>query len=248
MTDKKKPKLTLSIIIRSVLFNCYFYVCFTFFLIFIVTPLSFLKSPVKMRKAILVMINTTIYMFDKIANIRIVEKGLENIPEGRAFIYCAKHMSNIDAYFLYRRSPILTALAKEELYRVPLVGRILTKMGVLAINRGAGVAKKQTPKIANQLVERKIPMIIFSEGTRTRIGERKKLKSGVFYYQKEADLDIVVVAHNSGVFWQRDSFIKYPGTLIVEYHPPLPRGLEKEEFMDRVEQLLLDRSEELMEL
>lgn len=248
MTDKKKPKLTLSIIIRSVLFNCFFYICFTFFLTLIVTPLSFLRSPVKMRKAILVMINTTIYMFDKIANIKIIEKGLENIPDGKAFIYCAKHMSNIDAYFLYRRSPNLTALAKRELFRIPLVGRILRKMGVLSINRGAGEAQKQTPLIARELVKRKIPMIIFSEGTRTRIGERKKLKSGVFYYQEKEELDVIVVAHNSGAFWQRDSFIKYPGTLIVEYHPPLPKGLEKDEFMAHVEKHLLDRSEELIEL
>ncbi len=248
MTDYKKPKITLSIIIRSVLFNCYFYICFTFFLIFIVTPLSFSKSPVKMRKAILAMINSTIYMFDKIANVKIVEKGLENIPEGKGFIYCAKHMSNLDAYFLYRRSPNLTALAKRELYLVPLVGRILRKMGVLSINRGAGEAQKQTPVIAKELVERKIPMIIFAEGTRTRIGERKKLKSGAYYYQKEGDLDVIVVAHNSGFFWRRDSFIKYPGTLIVEYHPALPSDLGKAEFMTLVEKQLLDRSDELMEL
>lgn len=248
MTDNNKQKLTLSIIIRSVLFNCYFYVSFIFFLVFLITPLSLLKSPAPMRKAILIMIRSTIFMFDKIANVKIAEKGIENIPKDSSFIYCSKHMSNMDAYFLYRRSPNLTALAKKELFSVPLVGRILRKMGVIPINRGAGVAQKQTPVIAKELVGRKIPMIIFAEGTRTRVGERKKLKSGAFFYQQEADLDIIVVSHNSGVFWPRDSWIKYPGTLIVEYHPALPNDLEKEDFMAQLEKLLLDRSEQLMKL
>lgn len=248
MTEKKKHKLTLSIVIQSIVFNCYFYISFTFFIIFVLFPLSLLKSPKPMRNGIKALTNSTIFMYEKITKVVIEERGLENIPEDRGLIYCSKHMSNIDAYFLFRRSPNLTAMAKKELYKVPFVGLILNKMGVLAINRGAGEAQKQTAYFANELARRKIPMIIFSEGTRTIVGERRPLKSGVYYYQKEADLDVVVVSHNSGVTWPKKSWIKWPGKLIVEYHPPMPKGLSKGEFMLEAEKRLLDRSEELMEL
>tara|TARA_R110002073_G_scaffold162161_5_gene317927 strand:- start:1297 stop:2040 length:744 start_codon:yes stop_codon:yes gene_type:complete len=245
MIDNQR-NLTFSIALRSIIFNCYFYISFTLFIIFVLTPLSFLKSPKPMRRGILALINSTIFMFDKIANIKIVERGLENIPKDKGCILCSKHMSNMDAYFLYRRNPNLTAMAKKELYSVPLVGRILNKMGVLAINRGAGEAQKQTTVFAKELSKRKIPMIIFAEGTRTLVGERRPLKSGVFYYQQEEELDIIVVAHNSGVLWPKKSWIKWPGTLYVDYFPPMPRGMDKEGFMAELEKRLLDHSEELM--
>ena len=245
MTENSK-KLTLSIILRSIIFNCYFYTSFTLAIIFVLTPLSFLKSPKPLRHGILLLIRSTIFMFDKITNVKIVERGLENIPKDRGYILCSKHMSNIDAYFLFKRAPSLTAMAKKELYRVPLVGRVLNKIGVLSINRGAGEAKKKTSVFAQKLLKHKIPMIIFSEGTRTIIGERRPLKSGAFFYQQEGNLDIIVVAHNSGVSWPKKSWVKWPGTLYVDYFTPMPPGMDKTSFMTELEKRLLDHSEKLM--
>ena len=243
---RNEQKITLSLILRSLVFNSYFYVSTFLFLILCLAPLSLLKSPQPMRKAILIYINCIIFMFDKVANVKIEEHGLENIPEDKAFIYCSKHMSNIDALVLYSRSPNLTALAKQELFKVPLLNMVFNKMGVLAINRGAGEAQKQTPIIAKIIADQKLPMIIFAEGTRIPVGERRPLKSGVFYYQENSEIDVIVVAHNSGVFWPKKSWIKKPGTIIFEYHPPLPYGLNKGEFMAEVKKRLVDRSEELI--
>ncbi|MDA9553172.1 1-acyl-sn-glycerol-3-phosphate acyltransferase [Emcibacteraceae bacterium] len=192
------------------------------------------------------MIDIIILMYEKVANIKIEERGIENIPQDKGFIYCSKHMSNMDALILYRRSPNLTALAKKELFRVPLLNLVFKKMGVIAINRGASEAQKQTPIIAKILIDQKTPLIIFAEGTRTVVGERRPLKSGAYYYQKEADLDVIVAAHNAGVCWPKKSWIKWPGKLIMEYSKPMPKNLNKEDFMDELGRRLLDRSEELM--
>lgn len=239
-------KLSLSIVIRSIVFNSFFYLYITFGVIFWLVPLSFKKSPKPMRNAISTMIDTIIFMYEKVANIKIEERGIENIPNDKGFIYCSKHMSNMDALVLYRRTPNLTALAKKELFRVPLLNLVFKKMGVIAINRGASEAQKQTPIIAKILIDQKIPLIIFAEGTRTVVGERRPLKSGAYYYQKEADLDIIVAAHNAGVCWPKKSWIKWPGKLIMEYSKPMPKNLNKEDFMDELGRRLLDRSEELM--
>ncbi|MBT5765645.1 MAG: 1-acyl-sn-glycerol-3-phosphate acyltransferase, partial [Kordiimonadaceae bacterium] len=204
------------------------------------------KSPKPMRNAIGTMIDIIILMYEKVANIKIEERGIENIPQDKGFIYCSKHMSNMDALILYRRSPNLTALAKKELFRVPLLNLVFKKMGVIAINRGASEAQKQTPIIAKILIDQKTPLIIFAEGTRTVVGERRPLKSGAYYYQKEADLDVIVAAHNAGVCWPKKSWIKWPGKLIMEYSKPMPKNLNKEDFMDELGRRLLDRSEELM--
>lgn len=243
----KNRNITISIIIRSIIFNCLFYSVITLGVIFWLVPTTFFKSPRPMRNAIGKIIDFIIYIYEKITRIKIVEHGIENIPSDKGFIYCSKHMSNMDALVLYRRSPNLTALAKKELFRVPFLNLVFKKMAVLGINRGASEAQKQTPEIAKILIDKKIPMIIFAEGTRTVVGERRPLKSGAFYYQDDqADLDIIVVSHNSGVCWPKKSWIKWPGTTVFEYHPPMPKGLEKKAFMAEIERRLMDHSEKLM--
>ncbi|MDG1994977.1 MAG: lysophospholipid acyltransferase family protein [Emcibacteraceae bacterium] len=200
-----------------------------------------------MRDAILKTIDFIIFLYDKVANVKIIERGIENIPREKGFIFCSKHMSNLDALVLYRRSPNLTALAKKGLLSVPLLNLVFKKMGVIGINRGAGEAQKQTSEIVKILLHNKTPMIIFAEGTRTVVGERRPLKSGAFYFQQEADdLDIIVVAHNFGMAWPKKSIIKWPGTSIIEYFPPMPTGMDKQEFMAELDRCILDRSEELM--
>jgi 1-acyl-sn-glycerol-3-phosphate acyltransferase len=43
------------------------------------------------------------------------------------------------------------------------------------------------------------------------------------------------VALNSGLFWPRRTFLRYPGTLVVEFLDPIPPGLKRDEFLHRVE-------------
>ncbi|MDG1857555.1 MAG: 1-acyl-sn-glycerol-3-phosphate acyltransferase, partial [Emcibacteraceae bacterium] len=162
MTKDIKHKLTILILIRSVLFNCLFYFLVVFTVLFLLAPLSFLKSAKPMRRSILKIINLIVFLYDKIAGVKIIEQGIENVPNDKAFIYCSKHMSNLEALLLYRRSPNLTALAKKELFRVPFLNLVFMKMKVPAINRGASEAQKQTPEIAKFLIEEKMPLIIFA--------------------------------------------------------------------------------------
>ncbi|MGZ5924470.1 MAG: 1-acyl-sn-glycerol-3-phosphate acyltransferase, partial [Rhizomicrobium sp.] len=43
------------------------------------------------------------------------------------------------------------------------------------------------------------------------------------------------VALNSGMFWPRRSFLRYPGTVIVEILPPIPAGLPRAVFFRRLQ-------------
>ena len=42
------------------------------------------------------------------------------------------------------------------------------------------------------------------------------------------------VALNSGLFWPRRNFMRYPGTIVVEFLESLPPGLSRQEFIARV--------------
>lgn len=232
--------------LRSLIFNIIFWTGTPLWIILVLTPLSFLKSPKPMRRAIYIWLKFMIYLLDKISNIKLVEKGIENLPKDQGFILCCKHMSNLEALITYCRMPNLTALAKIELFRVFGIKQVLSKMGVIAIDRGKGKAKDKTPEIAQILIDQKLPLLLFVEGTRIPVGKRKKLKSGVYYIQKDTELPVICASTNTGIHWLKGSPFNKPGTITMQYHPAIESGLSKKDFMERVRQNVVLHSEELM--
>jgi len=233
-------------IIRSLVFNGFFWVCTPLWILLVMTPLSFLKSPAPMRKAIYIWIDLCIRLLDIIGGIKIREYGLENIPKDQGFILCFKHMSNLDALIAYRRLPHLTAMAKIQLFRVPGLRQVLTKMKVVPVDRGAGSAQKNTEQLTRLLVEEKMPLLLFVEGTRIKVGQRKKLKSGAYFMQKDTGLPVICVSTNAGLFWTKGSPVNRLGTISVKYHPALEPGLDKDEFMQKLKENVVIDSEKLM--
>ena len=45
----------------------------------------------------------------------------------------------------------------------------------------------------------------------------------------------VPVALNSGLFWRRRSFVRLPGTIVVEFLDPIAPGLDKQAFFERLQ-------------
>ena len=56
---------------------------------------------------------------------------------------------------------------------------------------------------------------------------------------------VVPVAVNSGAFWGRRSFVKRPGTVVLEFLPPIAPGLSREAFMAALETSIEGASERL---
>ena len=44
----------------------------------------------------------------------------------------------------------------------------------------------------------------------------------------------IPVALNSGLYWPRRKFLRYPGTIVLEVLDPIPPGLERGEFAARL--------------
>lgn len=232
--------------IRSLIFNILFWITGPLVVVFVLVPMTFLKSPAPLRRSLSIWFDAVFYLLDKLSGIKVEEHGIENLPRDRGFVLCCKHMSNLDALLAYRRLPNLTALAKIELFRVFGYKQVLEKMGVIAIDRGKGKARQKTSEVARILIRQKIPLLLFVEGTRIPVGKRKKLKSGVFYIQKDTDLPVICVSHNTGVRWLKGSPFNRPGKIVVNYHPAIEPGLDKEAFMARVRENVVLDSEKLM--
>ncbi len=181
-----------------------------------------------------------------IAGIRVEVRGLEHVPQDRASILLAKHMSNLDPLVTFTHLPRMTALAKKELFRVPFIATIFRKLGIVRIDRQSGRAHERMPQVLAAVRAARRPLVIYPEGTRVRPGERRRLKSGAYYLQLDGDIPVVPVATNSGLHWPKGLALIRPGTVIYEFGPPLPHVQDKESFLALTEKHVLARSDALM--
>ncbi len=107
---------------------------------------------------------------------KIQVKGLENIPEGPCLVV-SNHRSHLDPPVLNAVFPEpLRFLAKEELFRVPLLGPLLPHMGAVPVRRGSGDV--EVLETALELLHKGCKVGIFPEGTRANPGEFLKPKLG----------------------------------------------------------------------
>ena len=90
------------------------------------------------------------------------------------------------------------------------------------------------------------PIVIFPEGTRRPPGAPPAYQSGVALLYKGLDLPVVPLALNSGLYWPRRSFLKYPGTIIVEFLPPIEPGLDSKAFLSRLQSAIESGSDRLL--
>ena len=81
-------------------------------------------------------------------------------------------------------------------------------------------------------------VLIFPHGTRTPPNTINKIQSGVVILYKHLNIKVVPIKLNSGKYWGKNSFLKYPGKIIVEFLKPIKPGLSPGEFRKRLEKLL----------
>ena len=69
--------------------------------------------------------------------------------------------------------------------------------------------------------------MIFPEGTRRPPGAPPDYKPGYLALYEGLGLPCVPLALNSGLFWPRRSFVRYPGTIVIEILDPIAAGLPR---------------------
>ena len=116
-------------------------------------------------------------------------EGSENVPPG-PIIVAAKHQSAWEtlALNLVFADPIF--VLKRELFRLPLIGLYMMKVGMIAVDRSAGAgALKKMVSDADQMVASGRPILVFPEGTRVAPGETRPYHPGVFAIYKKLGIN-----------------------------------------------------------
>jgi 1-acyl-sn-glycerol-3-phosphate acyltransferase len=181
-----------------------------------------------------------------ICGVRMEFRGRENIPAGGCML-ASKHQSAWETMALAASVAEPRYILKRELMWIPLFGFYLMRSGQVPINRG-----KRSDAIAamNRAAELAIreggQLLVFPEGTRRAIGAEPVYKQGVAHLYEALGATVVPVAINAGVFWPRRSFLKYPGTIVMEFLPPIPPGLPKDVFFERLKTAMEAATERLV--
>jgi 1-acyl-sn-glycerol-3-phosphate acyltransferase len=125
-------------------------------------------------------------------------------------------------------------------------------MRMIPVHRGSrSKALKQVVASTKQEMARNPrQLIIYPEGTRRAPGDEPNYKYGIVELYAQLGVPVVPVAHVAGLYWPRRKFMRYPGTIKARFLPPIPPGLGKDEFMDRLigeteaacDQLLIEAS------
>ena len=141
--------------------------------------------------------------------------GLENLPD-QPFIALVKHQSAWETMSLLFLLPPHSWVLKKELLRIPIFGWGLALSKPIAIDRSQSkAALKQLLKQGKDRLEDGLSVVICPEGTRMAPGVTGKFNAGGSMLASQAQVPVVPIAHNSGSFWQRNGFIKRPGTIQV---------------------------------
>tara|TARA_Y100001934_G_scaffold269954_1_gene354098 strand:+ start:3472 stop:4203 length:732 start_codon:yes stop_codon:yes gene_type:complete len=221
------------IAVRSSLFNATFYAWTTFMLV-ICLPVLMLDRKVTVRCQTF-WANGVLWLMHSIAGIKLEVRGREHLDRGCAII-ASKHQSAWDTLIWHVIVDDPTVVMKSELLWLPFYGWYSLKAGMIPVNRGGGAsALKAMIRSAKRAVHQDQPIIIFPQGTRTAPGTREPYQPGVVALYRGLNLPVVPVALNSGLFWPRRSLTRKPGTIIVEFLPPIEPGLEREPFLNELE-------------
>ena len=148
-------------------------------------------------------------------------QGREHLP-ARPAVILAKHQSAWETMAFQLIFPPQVHVLKRELLWIPFFGWGLALMSPIAIDRSRGVAAlRAIARRGRERLQQGFWVVVFPEGTRVRPGERRPYQLGGAWLAAAAGAPVVPVAHNAGLVWPRNAFVKRPGTVIVRIGPSI---------------------------
>ena len=234
-----------AVVARSLLFNILFYLNVIVLMIValptLILPYRFLRPFIRSYS------RTSLWLLRVICGTKVEWRGAEKIPKGACIVAC-KHQSLWETFSLYAVLEDPAYVLKRDLMWLPLFGWYMAKAGLIPIDRGAGLsALSRMTARARTTLTRSRQVVIFPEGTRRSPDAPPVYRPGVAHLYSKAGVTCVPLALNSGLFWPRRSFLRFPGTILVEVLDPIAPGLDSRTFLARLQNALEDATARLVQ-
>ena len=159
------------------------------------------------------------------AGVKLVVEGLEHINKERSYVIVSNHQSAFDIFAHFAAFPVpIRFLAKTELFKIPLFGLAMRKIGMVEVDRGAGrAAHHAINQGAKRTMERGWSLMIYPEGTRPRDGVMLPFKKGAFSIARNVGAPVLPTAiMGSRTVWKPKTKLIRSGHVTVRIMPSIP--------------------------
>lgn len=227
---------------RSLIFNLFLIVWAIFYTV-ISMPILLMPLPIIITFSVFA-VKVVLFMLKLICGIAYEVEGKENIPNG-PFIIASKHQSPLETFILMVLFKRTVFILKKELLWLPLVGLHFFALKMIFVDRrgGSSVVRNMTKATELRLKEGRT-VVIFPEGTRVAIGQKREYKSGIAFLYSSLSAPVLPIALNTGLFWPRNvmSLQKNCGKAVIEILPPIYPGLAREDFLNLLQNSIEEKS------
>jgi 1-acyl-sn-glycerol-3-phosphate acyltransferase len=128
-----------------------------------------------------------------IAGVRVKVEGLENLAPEASYVFASNHLSYMDTPVILTHIPAdFRFMAKDGLFKIPLLGTHLGQAGHIPVPRHDPRAAVKTMALAADTIRRRnISLLIFPEGGRSADGVLQAFKDGAAYIAIKAGVPVV---------------------------------------------------------
>ncbi|MDE2444991.1 MAG: 1-acyl-sn-glycerol-3-phosphate acyltransferase [Alphaproteobacteria bacterium] len=231
------------IVLRSIVFNIVFYMNLILFLVFGAWLLACPR--IWAIRGLQLWARSSLWWLKVICNVHMEVRGREHLMDGPCLV-AGKHQSFWETFAILPLFNDPCMVLKRELTFIPLFGWFALKFKMIAVERSAGsAALRKLVARAKEEVARGRPIIIMPEGTRRNPGDAPDYKPGAAALYNALGLPCLPFGLNSGVFWPRRKFWRKPGTIVIEFLPAIPAGLNRKAFQIQMEKAIEASSDRL---
>lgn len=158
-----------------------------------------------------------------ICNIKVKVIGEENLLRGKPQILMANYQSDFDILFSLAYIPVqFRWIAKKELFAIPVFGAAMRNAGYIEIDRSNREKAIHSIEEAALSIRKGKSIMTFPEGTRSRDGEIKDFKQGLFHLAIKSGVPIVPVSIiGSGRLMPKRSLRIKPGPIKMIIGKPI---------------------------
>ena len=151
-------------------------------------------------------------------------EGLDGIPRGGPVVYASNHSSMFDIWALFATLPgSVRFVAKQELFRIPLLGGAMRAAGHIAIDRTLKMRAFEAYDDAARTIRQGFSAVVFPEGTRSRTGQLLPFKNAPFALAIAAQVPLVpVYVHHTFEILPKGRYLLHPRPIRLLVGQPLP--------------------------
>ena len=194
-------------------------------------------------------LTATVFVFAPLVRRKVI--GAENIDPSKAYVMVLNHQSMVDILSIYNLPLVFKWVSKKEVYRIPLVGRLLFMHGDIVINRASAKEAMQLVHTRGmKWLEKGASVAIFPEGTRSKDGEIHNFKAGAFILAKDAGVPILpIVLDGTSTLVRKGWMINWRNVTTIKVLPPIPaEEVQSRDIKDVMTQVREDMVNTLAEL